>query len=117
MRGGEAMAFGVNEVFPQAMFIHAASAADIKKHHVAHQRTVILVGSVVNTGETLIEFIEHVHDLQAEIRILILAGVVQAEAVAEMHALAKLTNGSSWCQHCTKTPDTGNRLFNNTHLV
>ncbi|QPC70838.1 hypothetical protein HYE68_001590 [Fusarium pseudograminearum] len=39
MRGGEAMAFGVNMVFPQAMFIHASSPSDLKRHHVDQQRT------------------------------------------------------------------------------
>ncbi|UZP39060.1 hypothetical protein NXS19_006876 [Fusarium pseudograminearum] len=39
MRGGEAMAFGVNTVFPQAMFIHASSPPDLKRHHVDQQRT------------------------------------------------------------------------------
>ncbi|KAH7120460.1 uracil phosphoribosyltransferase-domain-containing protein [Dactylonectria macrodidyma] len=126
MRGGEAMAFGVNEVFPQAMFIHAASAADIKEHHVARQRTVILVDSVVNSGKTLIEFIEHVHDLQANIRIVVVAGVVQAEALSETHALTQLMgrHGASIVAlrlsdnkyTGTKNTDTGNRLFNTTHL-
>lgn len=90
MRGGEPMALEINAVFPRAMFIHATSAADIKGHHLDDQRTVILVDSVVNSGKTLMTFIEHVRGLHAHIRILVVAGVVQAEAVQESHALAKL---------------------------
>ncbi|KAL6409771.1 hypothetical protein AUP68_06166 [Ilyonectria robusta] len=127
MRGGEAMAFGVNAAFPHAMFIHAASATDIKRHHVDRQCTVILVDSVVNSGKTLMEFIEHVHSLNPSIRIVVVAGVVQAEVVVETHALAKLMGhyGASIVAlrlsenkfTGTKTTDTGNRLFNTTHLA
>lgn len=78
MRGGEAMAFGVNMVFPQAMFIHASSPPDLKVHHVDQQRTIILVDSVVNSGKTLMRFIQHVHGLQANVRIVVVAGVIQA---------------------------------------
>ncbi|KAK7426494.1 hypothetical protein QQZ08_007089 [Neonectria magnoliae] len=127
MRGGEDMAFGVNATFPRAMFIHATSAADIKRHHLDHQCTVILVDSVVNNGKTLMQFIEHVRDLHASIRIVVVAGVVQAEVVVEMHALAKLMgrHGASIVAlrlsenkfTGTKTTDTGNRLFNTTHLA
>ncbi|KAH8729252.1 uracil phosphoribosyltransferase-domain-containing protein [Ilyonectria robusta] len=127
MRGGEAMAFGVNAAFPHAMFIHAASATDIKRHHVDRQYTVILVDSVVNSGKTLMEFVEHVHSLNPSIRIVVVAGVVQAEVVVETHALAKLMGhyGASIVAlrlsenkfTGTKTTDTGNRLFNTTHLA
>ncbi|KAH7019526.1 uracil phosphoribosyltransferase-domain-containing protein [Ilyonectria destructans] len=127
MRGGEAMAFGVNAAFPHAMFIHAASPTDIKRHHVDQQCTVILVDSVVNSGKTLMEFIEHVHGLHPSIRIVVVAGVVQAEVVGETHALAKLMGhyGASIVTlrlsenkfTGTKTTDTGNRLFNTTHLA
>jgi uracil phosphoribosyltransferase len=34
MRGGEAVAFGINEVFPKAMFVHALCADDNKLHHI-----------------------------------------------------------------------------------
>ncbi|RSL79300.1 hypothetical protein CEP52_017539 [Fusarium oligoseptatum] len=127
MRGGEPMAFGVNEVFPKARFIHAASAADIKRHHVDGQCTILLVDSVVNSGKTLMQFIEHVHGLHSNICIVVMAGVVQAEVVVETHPLAKLMGRHSACLVAlrlsenkftgTKGTDTGNRLFNTTHLV
>lgn len=127
MRGGEAMAFGVNAAFPEAMFVHATSPADIKSHHINHQCNLVLVDSVVNSGKTLMQFIEHVRDLQPDIRIVVVAGVVQAEVVVETHPLAKLMarQGVSIVAlrlsenkfTGAKTTDTGNRLFNTTHLA
>lgn len=127
MRGGEAMAFGINEAFPKAMFIHASCADDIKLHHIQEQATVILVDSVANSGKTLIEFIKRVGHLGAKVRIVVVVGVVQADAVAESHTLAKMMRcrGVSLVSlrisenkfTGTKTTDTGNRLFNTTHLA
>ncbi|EEU34817.1 uncharacterized protein NECHADRAFT_98111 [Fusarium vanettenii 77-13-4] len=127
MRGGEPMAFGVNEVFPKARFIYAASAGDIKRHHVDGQCTILLVDSVVNSGKTLMQFIEHVRGLHANIRIVVMAGVVQAEVVVETHPLAKLMGRHGACLVAlrlsenkftgTKGTDTGNRLFNTTYLI
>lgn len=127
MRGGEAMAFGISDVFAKAMFIHASYAEDIKLHHVQGQATVILVDSVANSGKTLIEFIKRVGRLDAKVHIVIVVGVVQVDAVAESHILAKAMryHGASMIAlrvsenkfTGTKTTDTGNRLFNTTHLV
>ncbi|KIL85141.1 hypothetical protein FAVG1_11570 [Fusarium avenaceum] len=127
MRGGEAMAFGINDLFSKAMFIHASCADDIKLHHVQGQATVVLVDSVANSGKTLIEFIKRVGCLDAKVHIVIVVGVVQVDAVAESHILAKAMryHGASMIAlrvsenkfTTTKTTDTGNRLFNTTHLV
>ncbi|KAM0207634.1 hypothetical protein ACHAQI_007429 [Fusarium lateritium] len=127
MRGGEPMAFGINKVFPRAMFIHASCADDIKLRHVQGQATLILVDSVANSGKTLIEFIKRVSRLDAKVRIVVVVGVVQADAVAETHVFAKVMrrHGASMVAlrvsknkfTGTKTTDTGNRLFNTTHLV
>ncbi|KAH7248197.1 uracil phosphoribosyltransferase-domain-containing protein [Fusarium solani] len=127
MRGGEPMALEVNAVFPKARFIHAASVGNIKRHHVDGQYTMLLVDSVVNSGKTLMQFIEHVRGLHANIRIVVMAGVIQAEVVAETHPLAKLMgrHGTSLVAlrlsenkfTGTKGTDTGNRLFNTPHLV
>ncbi|KAI1009573.1 hypothetical protein LB504_003064 [Fusarium proliferatum] len=127
MRGGEPMAFGVSEVFPQAMFIHASTAGDVKMHHVQGQTNVILVDSVVNSGKSVIEFIKRVVRLEPNINITVVAGVVQAEAIAESHLFAKVMrrHGAGLVAlrvsenkfTGTKTTDTGNRLFNTTHLA
>ncbi len=126
MRGGEPMAFGVNDAFPLAMFVHASDADDIKLHHLEGQLTIILVDSVVNTGKTIVEFVQHVRKLHTTIRIVVVAGVVQAQCVsggnlsetlarhAQLHLLALRLSDTKFTG--SGTTDTGNRLFNTTHL-
>jgi uracil phosphoribosyltransferase/phosphoserine phosphatase/adenylylsulfate kinase-like enzyme len=126
MRGGEPMALGINDAFPLAMFIHAGQPADVKLHHLRGQLTLVLVDSVVNSGKTIVEFVRHVRSLHPTIRIVIVAGVVQAQAVSEAglpQALAGHTGLSLVALRQsdnkftgTGTTDTGNRLFNTTHL-
>ena len=128
MRGGEPMASGVNDVFPLAMFVHARDADDIKLHHLQGQLTVILVDSVVNAGKTIVEFVQHVRKLHATIRIVIVAGVVQAQCVsgsstlnqiltlhAKLHLIALRLSDTKFTG--SGTTDTGNCLFNTTHLL
>jgi len=50
MRGGEAMALGVNDAFPLAMFVHASCPNDFMLHHLQGQRTVLLMDSVLRTA-------------------------------------------------------------------
>lgn len=73
MRGGEPMAFGVNDAFPLATFVHASRPGDIK-FHLQHQHTVMLVDSVVNSGKTVMHFVQHVRNLHSTIRIIVVAG-------------------------------------------
>lgn len=127
MRGGEPMASGVSDAFPLAMFVHANSTADIKLHHLQEQSTLILVDSVINTGKTIVEFVQHVRKLHATIRIVVVAGVVQAECVSgsktslnrslaneALHLVALRISETKFTG--TGKIDTGNRLFNTTHL-
>ena len=126
MRGGEPMAYGVSDAFPLAMFVHARDADDIKLHHLEGQLTVILVDSVVNTGKTIVESVQQVRKLHATIRIVIVAGVVQAQCVsggslnqalashAKIHLIALRLSETKFTG--SGTTDTGNRLFNTTHL-
>ena len=126
MRGGEPMALGVNDAFPLAMFVHASDPDNLKNHHLEGQHTVILVDSVVNTGKTIIEFVERVRKLHATIRIVVVAGVVQAQCVSEsglkkalashgkVHLVALRLSDTKFTG--SGTTDTGNRLFNTTHL-
>jgi uracil phosphoribosyltransferase len=126
MRGGEAMALGVNEAFPRAMFVHAKRPKDIEPHHLLRQHTVVLVDSVVNSGKTVVNFVQHVRSLHATIRIVVVAGVAQAQSVSEgslAQALARHANFSLVALRLSDnkftgrgTTDTGNRLFNTTHL-
>lgn len=130
MRGGEPMASGVNDIFPLAMFVHAKDADDLKFHHLDGQLTLILVDSVVNTGKTIVEFIEHIRKLHATIRIVVVSGVVQAKCVSgdsggtltsnlahfpSLHIVALRLSETSFVG--SRQTDTGNRLFNTTHLA
>ncbi|KAI9780695.1 MAG: hypothetical protein M1816_002773 [Peltula sp. TS41687] len=83
MRAGEPMAFGVSDAFSLAMFVHASRPDDIKLHHLQGQVTVVLVDSVVNSGKTVVEFVQAVRNLHATIRIVVVAGVVQAQCVSQ----------------------------------
>ncbi|KAG9232539.1 uracil phosphoribosyltransferase-domain-containing protein [Amylocarpus encephaloides] len=125
MRGGEAMAFGVNEAFPSAMFVHATRPEDIEPFHLLQQHTVVLVDSVVNSGKTIVNFVQHIHGLHATIHIVVVAGVVQAQSVSEglAQAFAGHSNFSLIALRLSDnkftgrgTTDTGNRLFNTTDL-
>jgi len=126
MRGGEPMALGVNDAFPCAMFVHAKRPEDIEPHHLLRLRTIVLVDSVVNSGKTVVDFVQHVRSLDATIRIVVVAGVVQAQSVSEgslAQALARHANFSLVALRLSDnkftgrgTTDTGNRLFNTTHL-
>lgn len=126
MRGGEAIALGVNEALPLAMFVHASCAEDIMPHHLQRQLTVVLVDSVVNSGKTVAQFLQHVRNIHSTIRIVIIAGVVQTQSVSDgllAQALARNAKVSLIALRFSKnkftgrgTTDTGNRLFNTTHL-
>ena len=126
MRGGEAMALGVNEAFPLAMFIHANAPEEIMLHHLQGQLTLVLVDSVVNSGKTVVQFVQHVRKLHATIRIVVVAGVAQAQSISEGSlalALARHAKLSLVALRLSDnkftgrgSTDTGNRLFNTTHL-
>ncbi|ERF72193.1 hypothetical protein EPUS_02080 [Endocarpon pusillum Z07020] len=126
MRGGEAMALGVNDAFPLAMFVHASSPNDIMLHHLQGQLTLLLVDSVVNSGKTVVQFVQHVRNLHATIRIVVVTGVAQAQSVfsgSVAQALARHARVSLVALRISEnkftgrgTTDTGNRLFNTTHL-
>lgn len=127
MRGREPMALGVNAAFPLAMFVHAAEPKDIKARHVQRQRTVLLVDSVVNGGETALKFVHQVRRLSSSIRILFIAGVAQRQSIGDSSLGQAITNDDKLSLVVLRisdnkftgqgTTDTGNRLFNTTHLV
>ncbi|KAI9845179.1 MAG: hypothetical protein M1837_005064 [Sclerophora amabilis] len=126
MRGGESMALGVNDAFPLAMFVHASRPDDVTLHHLQGQHTVVLVDSVVNSGKTVVQFVQHIRNLHATVRIVVIAGVVQAQPVsggdlaralschAKLSLIALRLSDNKFTGR--GTTDTGNRLFNTTHL-
>ncbi|KAF2107057.1 uracil phosphoribosyltransferase-domain-containing protein [Lophiotrema nucula] len=127
LRGGEPMSFGVWDAFPLAMFQHAHEATDIKAKHLEGRKTVLLVDSVVNTGKSIDEIIRHIHGLDKSLRIVVIANIVQIQSIqkgGKMLALGKdikfdlitlRTSETSFVG--SKETDTGNRLFNSTHMV
>jgi uracil phosphoribosyltransferase/adenylate kinase/phosphoserine phosphatase len=126
MRGGEPMALGVSSAFPLAQFVHAKDPKDLRLHHLHGQKTIVLVDSVVNSGKTIVRFAQHIRNLNASVRIVVIAGVVQAQAVSSLsQALVGHTDNFSLIALRLSdnkftgkgTTDTGNRLFNTTHLL
>ncbi len=127
MRGGEPLAFGVNDAFPLAMFVHAKEVADVKPHHMNGKHTILLVDSVINSGKSAIEFVRHVRTLHEKSAIVIVAGVVQTQAVGAESELGGMIDEDVDLSLVAlrmsenkftgrKGTDTGNRLFNTTHL-
>lgn len=125
MRGGEPMALGVNEVFPSAMLLHAKHPSDIQPSHINGNKTVILVDSVINSGKSVIEFLRRIHDLNRNIRTVVVAGVVNKKSIPRLEHVNSLIRRTlsvvalrlSENSFTGKgTTDTGNRLFNTTHL-
>lgn len=118
MRGGEPMAFGVNEAFPLAMFLHAKGPEDLQSYHL--HETVVLVDSVVNSGKTIVEFVEHIRKLKPLIRIVVITGVAQIDSVHVLRRLSPLALVALRLSHNKftgrGTTDTGNRLFNTTMI-
>lgn len=128
MRGGDPMASGVSRVFPRAMYVHVKVPQDLQLHHLEDQQHVVLVDSVVNTGKSIIDCVEAVRGLRPDIRIVVVAGVVQAQCLYRDSIMyqaltaAGLVNFIALRVSDTKftgsgTTDTGNRLFNTTHLI
>ncbi|TKX19395.1 uracil phosphoribosyltransferase-like protein [Elsinoe australis] len=119
-------AFGLNEVFLLAGFLHAKVPEDITFHHVADCFNIILVDSVINTGGSIVDFVRHIRKLHATLRIVVGAGVVQSDAVKPggmLHPLQDRVGVHIVALRASEnkfkgrgTVDTGNRLFNTTKL-
>lgn len=126
MRGGQPMASGINKVFPKAQFLHAKELKDMKKEHLEGIVTVILVDYVINSGGSMAQFVRHIREMDVAVRIIIVAGVVQDQAVTgcgPIRAVARSTELTVVALRLSKNKytgkgatDTGNRLFNTTHL-
>lgn len=126
MRGGEPMAFGVNDAFPRAMFVHADHHDDITTELLKDRLTIILVDSVMNSGKTILQFVKHVRKLHATIQIVIIVGVVQSQSVCGRSPIRMFAHDAKLTVVALRfsenkftgkgTTDTGNRLFNTVHL-
>lgn len=122
MRGGEPMALGVSDAIPLAMFLHAKEAIEVKPEYLEGKRTVVLVDSVINSGETILDFVQHVREANATIQIVIIAGVVQSQFLdnalfKEQTAISLIAIRISDNKYKGQgNTDTGHRLFNTTSL-
>ena len=120
------MAFGVNDAFPLASFLHAKQPQDVTAEHLKDKSTVMLVDSVVNGGQTMINFTAQVHNLAPGARIVMVTGVVQARALGKLetfqatirhraiHLVALRKSDNAYTGK--GSTDTGNRLFNTVQL-
>ncbi|GLB07490.1 hypothetical protein AtubIFM57258_002831 [Aspergillus tubingensis] len=126
MRGGLPMANGVNEVFPTAQLLHAKLPQDVKRENLEGIVTVILIDSVVNSGKSIVEFLQHIKQINDAVRVIVVAGVVQDQAIkggSAIRAVARSMEVTIVALRVSKnkytgkgTTDTGNRLFNTTQL-
>ncbi|KAF2871512.1 uracil phosphoribosyltransferase-domain-containing protein [Massariosphaeria phaeospora] len=126
MRGGEPMAFGVSEALKSSSFHHAKHPEQLEKKHMDGKRTIILVDSVVNSGGSVIEFVDHVRKNYSKIQIVVVAGVVQAGAVRSGAFADMLKQDKKLTLVALRLSenkykgkggtDTGHRLFNTTNL-
>ncbi|KAI0467603.1 uracil phosphoribosyltransferase-domain-containing protein [Xylaria cf. heliscus] len=127
MRGGEPMAFGVSDALPNAMFIHAKGPNDLFKEHINGRKIIILVDSVVNSGNTVVQFVNHIRILHPTIRIIIVASVLHQQCIREGGLASMLADDTEIKVIALRlsdnrftgkgATDTGNRLFNTTHLA
>ncbi|KAH6621797.1 uracil phosphoribosyltransferase-domain-containing protein [Boeremia exigua] len=129
MRGGEPMALGVSKALRSASFVHSKKFTDIDEHHFKLNETIILVDSVVNSGKSIMEFLTPLRKLCPKVKVVVVAGVVQAKVVEDMEdgkfgqamrkdpdiALVALRKSDNEYKG-TGTTDTGHRLFNTTYL-
>ncbi|KAJ5531762.1 hypothetical protein N7527_005155 [Penicillium freii] len=126
MRGGEAMAFGVNDAFPLCTFHHAKIPNDIQPENLENMATIILVDSVVNAGNLLLAFVQHIRSLHATIRIVVVAGVIHSPAISTSKVawtLGRFTGlyfvalrFSANQVTATGITDTADRLFNTVDM-
>lgn len=128
------MAFGVSKALPRAAFAHAKTFADVDKKIFEGKRTVVLVDSVINTGKSIVEFVLPLRERYPGVRVVVVAGVVQEDAVVVKKGDGKGETGFAemlrddkelWVVALRKSAnrykgkggtDTGHRLFNTTML-
>lgn len=127
MRGGEPMAHGINNAFPSAQFLHAREPKGITREHIEGSAAVILVDLVINNGTRIVKFVESIRAMHGAIRIIVVADIVQKQAVSgdsPIRALARSSKLSIVALRLSNdnytgsgSTDTGNRLFNSLHLA
>ena len=127
MRGGEPMALSTSKAFPRASFAHTRTYPDIEQANFIDKKTVVIVDSVVNTGASVVGFMRALRRDHPHVRVIVVAGVVQAGAVMvgaladmlesdENLTLVALRKSENRYKGVDGT-DTGHRLFGTTYLA
>ncbi|KAI5289670.1 hypothetical protein KEM54_003460 [Ascosphaera aggregata] len=142
LRAGLPLAEGLFEHLPRSMLYLAHESHEVDFKHLEGKKTVMLVDFVINSGKTIIEFIRRIRSLDASIRIVVVAGVVQSDFIARYMNVGIAPISQEACRDmtpalCQETrrivdlvtlrvsenkfkgvggTDTGNRLFNTTRL-
>ncbi|KAI5310771.1 hypothetical protein KEM55_002380 [Ascosphaera atra] len=134
MRAGLFIAEGVHECMPASSLLLARDPCEVSSRHLKGKRTVVLADHVVNEGATVREFLHRLLYLEPALRVIIVAGVVQAGFVTqpldisvsskargcppgEPQVIDLVTLRASENKYKGKGPtDTGDRLFNTVYL-
>jgi uracil phosphoribosyltransferase/phosphoserine phosphatase len=88
MRGGEPMALGVSEAFPQAALYHIHDVDGFgsfrKEPPLEGKKAIILVDSVINSGNSVAKFVSsHLRGAVASgVRIVVVTGVMQSKVLS-----------------------------------
>ncbi|KAJ7884434.1 hypothetical protein B0H13DRAFT_1628726, partial [Mycena leptocephala] len=124
--GGQPMALGIDKALLLAMLVHAKKPEELTDEHVKGRETVVLVDSVVNSEKSVEEFVQHIRALDSTIRIVVIAGVIQAQSLSDgilEDILARDENVGFVCLRLSDnkytgigTTDTRNQLLNGAHL-
>lgn len=122
MRGGEPMAFGVSAAAPTARFMHAHKPQDITSEDMVGQTTLVLVDSIIDSENTVMNFVRHVRGIHATIRIVLVTDLVHTDFIetlklnefANVSLIALRSSEYEWVG--IGATSVGNRLFNTTHL-
>ena len=119
---GEPIALGVNDAFPLASLIHAKDPLNFEANHMKVFKNVILVDSIVKSGEFVASFILGLGPGCRERRLFVVAGVVHKEAIFPTSRLAYVMwarNVELVALRCSwnkvigqGSTNTGNRLLN-----
>jgi orotate phosphoribosyltransferase len=107
--------------------LHAKQPEDVIHSYLEGLSTVVLVDAVINTGKSIVEVVHHMERSHPKLRIAIVAGTVQQGAIGDQGTLTTTLSRYEGLSLAvlrvsengfagTKGTDTGNRLFNTTHL-
>ncbi|MBE3046803.1 haloacid dehalogenase-like hydrolase [Candidatus Bathyarchaeota archaeon] len=127
---GEPMALGVSSAFPTAMFICAKDPFDLAAARINQASSILLVDGMVNVGEKMLDAIRHIRAVSPEVRVVVVARVVQERCVGrkggnelscmirddENLGVVALRVSEDRNMEEQKIMDMGNRLFNVTPL-